>query len=113
MHQYFTHFAEASGGGGVLRFTVLGETRVVLCEPEAVAAALNRATFLPKPAGMYNTFYMFVRLRTYPPPQKACKHASPIFRRLCTTLRLAQAARGSISALVLCRTLATAIPWFV
>ena len=66
VHQYFQRFERGSAGGGVLRFTVLGETRLVLCALHTVAAALNKATFLPRARSICLWFYVLVRYHAAP-----------------------------------------------
>lgn len=61
IHQYFSKLGDAAGEGGILRFTVLGETRVFLSAPHTIAVALNKSTFLAKPGGVYDSLFMFVR----------------------------------------------------
>ena len=66
LHEVYTGFADAAGQGGVLRLCVAGDTKLLATTPAAFAAVLRARPFQPKPPGLYNVFFMFVRRSLFP-----------------------------------------------
>ena len=60
IHRVWEHIVDNANENDVVRFTVLGQSIVVLCTPRVIDAFFKQHKWAPKNPGTYNVFKFFV-----------------------------------------------------